>query len=645
MSRAKSEFQDLRSRRFSNAELRGRDFRGCIFGISDQRRRVLLVILMVFAGLAGTLLALPIYVSSLALEASTYSGMFGVTYGALEELVLWGYIQIALIFYSILTFSLFRSQLQKAVIVVAMPILGLLFALPFYQFAGVPFVATISLCAGHTVLLFVVLCVRAIEPGGRIWIMAVGSALASMLGSLYLAPDSTNDILSAGLTIGISLSIFWTARAKTSGQDMSEFCKSAAIFVSAFATSFRGSDLSETNFAGTHLALVDFRGSTLDGAQWLNATGIDKAVTSGTALDSPPCRKLLSTGTAEHAQLINVALPSAKLDNALLIGANLSGSNFDRASLRSTNLTDANLNGATFRGTDLTGATLTGASIHNWQVTVDTVLDDVICDHIFVGSQAFQSRRPLDPQKSFLPGEFRDLLKSITRALKIYASYDTDPSRPALAIGHLLKEFGAGKLSISGVEVLDAGYNMRIALGDGLDSSTVEDRYTQEITRLNQLGKDELIREIVMSKRFFDAALSAIANGTNIQFNTEVIVGDKKVIGRDNYEIGQAIAVGPEASASGNSLNQFSQEHMENIDLWALATELEQLRTALLREATTIERHEIISVLESAQAAAKNGDGQMALSYLEKVDKWALVKATKIGVGVASAAIKTAARL
>ena len=112
----------------------------------------------------------------------------------------------------------------------------------------------------------------------------------------------------------------------------------------------------------------------------------------------------------------------------------------------------------------------------------------------------------------------------------------------------------------------------------------------------------------------------------------------------DNYTVGQG-AAGPGSSSSGNTFNQIWQQNAEKIDLPILAGELDQLRNSMRGEATSAEHDVVIGAVASAQAAAQEGDGPTALSHLKTAGKWGLDVATKIGVNVASAAIKSATEM
>lgn len=104
---------------------------------------------------------------------------------------------------------------------------------------------------------------------------------------------------------------------------------------------------------------------------------------------------------------------------------------------------------------------------------------------------------------------------------------------------------------------------------------------------------------------------------------------------------GQAGAVGPKSTASGNTFVQMWNEKSDSIDLQVLATELDTLRQALKKISATPEQDASLGAVAAAQTAAQNGDGPETISYLSKAGKWALDVGTKVGAGVAVAAIKS----
>ena len=110
----------------------------------------------------------------------------------------------------------------------------------------------------------------------------------------------------------------------------------------------------------------------------------------------------------------------------------------------------------------------------------------------------------------------------------------------------------------------------------------------------------------------------------------------------DSYSAGQAGAMGPNAQATNNTFQQIWRQSQGAIDLSTLARELDQLRTVMRKEAKAPEHDVAIGEVAAAQTAASQGNGPKALQHLRNAGTWAFDVSTKIGIGVAAAAIKTA---
>jgi hypothetical protein len=110
----------------------------------------------------------------------------------------------------------------------------------------------------------------------------------------------------------------------------------------------------------------------------------------------------------------------------------------------------------------------------------------------------------------------------------------------------------------------------------------------------------------------------------------------------DRYEIGQAGAVGPGAHAENVTFNQIWKKSAGNIDVQQLALELTALREELSKRASESDHFVALGSLAAAEKAAQSGDGPKALEHLKKAGAWVWDVGTKIGIGVATAAAKSA---
>jgi hypothetical protein len=117
------------------------------------------------------------------------------------------------------------------------------------------------------------------------------------------------------------------------------------------------------------------------------------------------------------------------------------------------------------------------------------------------------------------------------------------------------------------------------------------------------------------------------------QIIKEVTVGDK-------YEAKQGI-LGRNVHAHDITFNQIWNQAKETVDLQKLLTELITLREELQKSAKTAEDFSAIGAIADAEIEAKKGNGPKTLAALAKAGKWALGVAEKIGVDIATAAIKS----
>ena len=122
------------------------------------------------------------------------------------------------------------------------------------------------------------------------------------------------------------------------------------------------------------------------------------------------------------------------------------------------------------------------------------------------------------------------------------------------------------------------------------------------------------------------------------QIIQEVTMGDR-------YEANQVGAQGPHAHAHDMTFNQVWNQTKDQIDLPTLAKELNALRNEMQKSAKEAEDFSEIGTVATAEIEAQKGDGPKVLSTLAKAGKWTLSLAEKIGVGVATAAIKAACGL
>jgi len=129
-----------------------------------------------------------------------------------------------------------------------------------------------------------------------------------------------------------------------------------------------------------------------------------------------------------------------------------------------------------------------------------------------------------------------------------------------------------------------------------------------------------------ISKRYFESLVSLYAG--------ELHVGDR---------ITAHVVVGPQARTGDiTTIGDVHSYEGSIINLAVLAEELSLLRKALRTEATSTEHDVAIGAVASAEQAALHGDHKGVLLHLKNTGKWCLEIASKIGVNIATEAIKSA---
>lgn len=116
----------------------------------------------------------------------------------------------------------------------------------------------------------------------------------------------------------------------------------------------------------------------------------------------------------------------------------------------------------------------------------------------------------------------------------------------------------------------------------------------------------------------------------------------KELVMRDKYEAHNVGAMGPGARATNVRFYEVWGSQQGNLDLAALASELDSLRRELREQASSPDDDRAVAQIAEAQLAAEAGDGPTVLERLANAGEWALKTATTIGTTVAAAAIKTA---
>lgn len=224
--------------------------------------------------------------------------------------------------------------------------------------------------------------------------------------------------------------------------------------------------------------------------------------------------------------------------------------------------------------------------------------------------------------------------------------------------------------SVSYAEDLLAAENRQIGVNLSMDEVEFFRRFGQRVTGmiLNRIvkevprsGLNELLQNI--RSRLLDFLFELrdkhpeldlnVSNASNINasevdrafeqkiFNNIVIGGESM---GDVYNTGQAGAVGPGAKAENINFFQIIRGAIGDASLRDLATELEQLREAMLAASKTEDQDKSVAAVAEAEEAAKKGDAKGVVTWLKAAGSWAAMMAEKISVAIAAKVIAEAVK-
>jgi uncharacterized protein YjbI with pentapeptide repeats len=423
---------------------------------------------------------------------------------------------------------------------------------------------------------------------------------------------------------GVDLSGVDLSGADLSNVDLSSTNLSGAklIGVNLDSTKLTGVDFSNVDLSEAHVIRVDLIGTNLAGAN-LRDSSVQHVNFTGANLVGADFSKV---------ELVDVDFARANFSDTVLVGVqfagiNLAGANLQNADLRQANLVDACLDGA-----DLTGAKLWGVQCGGWSIK------EVSCRF------AFWDREDTTAT-SYEEREFERIYADKPRLRLHYPnSMSTiDLIALPLVLKRLQDEYPNSLLRVRSVQDDAGGALVTIVVDDLADRS--KEVFTQELVRLQTELKcvaddREYYRAIFKSILSDGMALLALPR-QNIHLERPsgpIAIGGPMT--NDTYNIsGQAGAVGPGSRAQVNTFQQIQG----GIDLPQLADELRRLRDAMKGETTgTPEEDKAIGAGANAGDEAAKGDGTAALRYLKCAGTWALGVAEKIGVAVATEALKRA---
>jgi hypothetical protein len=342
------------------------------------------------------------------------------------------------------------------------------------------------------------------------------------------------------------------------------------------------------------------------------------------------------------ADLSGAYLSGAFLNRANLRRANLDGADLSEADLSGGDLTEANFIDARLDHANLTGARLWETQRGGWSVK------GVTCQGAFWDRDGKELTQ-------YGEGEFERIFAEKPRIVLRYPGglSPIDLLALPLIVERLQAQYPSSVLQVRSVQNDGGGASVTITVDDR--ENRKPDAFAAELEELradlvaiqHRLSSEEKLRISfeaqcqVLVERVIPTLAAAPKQQVNIgQLSAPMTIEGTVMNKGDTYNIsGQAGAAGPGAHAHDNTFQQVQS----GVDLPKLAEELGRLRAAMKGEATgTREQDKAIGAVADAEEAAAKGDGTATLRYLKGAGSWAFGIAEKIGVAVATEALKRA---
>ncbi|MBP0013636.1 MAG: pentapeptide repeat-containing protein [Roseofilum sp. SBFL] len=304
--------------------------------------------------------------------------------------------------------------------------------------------------------------------------------------------------LSAILISGLILGLGGYIGQKTIAEDQRfTLIRSLAATMAALGgTNFSQAELSNANLTGSVLRNCNFRQAKIDRTCWLEVKHLNTSLVGSSYLDNPKIRNLLLTGQGRSENFDRMNLQGLNLCNLELHEASFIGADLSNTWLRYANLSDAKLVQADLDKTDLTGACLTGAYIQDWGITVDTKLDNIQCQYIYMRLPTPDNRdcfrKPDNREEYFKDGDFADFIAPLVRTLDLYHNQQVDPRAVAFAFQKLIENHPESDIELLAMERKGEGkLLLRAKTSEGVDFSRLSQEYFRDYNLLKSLPHND----------------------------------------------------------------------------------------------------------------------------------------------------------
>jgi uncharacterized protein YjbI with pentapeptide repeats len=567
-----AERADLRGYDLSNTEFIDFSFKGKIVGLTVKRKILLFaisILLSLFTGLVADLAAGICYIAAQRIN---------------HQIVVVLMIAISLVFLSVFTSKKYGFYSLLILLIIFIAVIG----------SAVGSLLGAVIGSLTVAMIIIVLLIGAATGAGIYAILnkwsVVLAAIGSIVGSIMLHKQY-NDIQASFLALLLSIILEVVSgeiASKILADNQGEisplfyFLRSRAIAFSAWGgTSFERSTFINCDFSEIQLNHTNFKNAVFFRTNFRKVKGDFNSRFDGTILDDFIV-KALCFGNEKKEE-------------------NYAGLNLNGAYLREADLRCALLSKAQALGTDFTGADFSEACIQDWNINSETILDDIICNRVYVTHTISGSKIKFIQHKpdsgEFTPGQFSQWIKNI-RDVTVDLILAKDTNWKAIA-----------------PSILRSGMNNP---GSLISIASIENKKDYVVIKLevSPSSDKELLHQDLMLA--IDEFSTAIKNNDRIQIE----VSDENklsafLITRNDFPLVKSYEKYIEISSD----NENVMKSLKATEIFfSYAHEDEALRNELAKHLKLLERHEVIKTWHDRQITAGDEWKNEIDTHLETAD-------------------------
>ncbi|ABW33438.1 pentapeptide repeat-containing protein [Acaryochloris marina] len=346
-----------------------------------------------------------------------------------------------------------------------------------------------------------------------------------------------------------------------------------------------GGNLEEANLSNLDLGDADLRGANLKNANLQNTDLLNADLGKASLIGAN-----LSNSNLTQANFYKANLSTANLNEAVLLNANFIDADLSMAELKNSKMIRTVALGANFQR-----AILSGGCIQDWNINNRTNFEEVVCDFIFLKSIFNDAtneivpteRRPIDPDKAFVSGEFAALIQKSLDTIDLIFLDNFDWEAFSQSFQKLRSQFNDQEIYIQAIEKKSLAFVIRLETSPDADKSAIETKAKELYGEHLKVLEEQYIEKMDLQDLTLDLVKESLAferkKNTQLLSIVKTMANRDKVTQNFNAQVGNVAGVneGIQQAAQHNYASEIKQTPAES------AKEIQDLLAQLQEENPT----------------------------------------------------------